>query len=207
MRTPLVLALALSLAAAGSRADVEAESEGCSVERAAEDAQGVGSYVSRCHWRLPPDVVQRAFGDKRLMEATNENLGEGRDLGDGRFINVHTHFGMADRQSTLESAREPLPGGGMRHRYWAAARQAPLEPGRVQVLVDEGVWEIAPDGAGGTRLVYWMRYDPGGNLKPWVIRRFQAAGIAHSLDALRRSAEMLAARATPVVASGPPTGQ
>lgn len=199
------LTLALLFAALPALAEVEATSEGCTVERGGEDARGVGIYVSRCRWPIPVAFVERAFSDEDLMQESNENLGEGHDLGDGRSVNVHTHFGVADRQSTLEGAREPLPGGGARHRYWASPRQAPLVPGRVQVLVDEGVWEIAPDGTGATRLLYEMRYDPGGNLRPWLIKRFQAAGIARSLDALRRTAEALAARATPIAASRPPT--
>lgn len=203
MRPP-ALVLALFFAAA-AQADVEATSEGCTVARTSEDARGVGTYLSECHWPLAVELVVRAFSDRRLMEASNPNLGEMRDLGDGRSMSVHTHFGVADRQSTVEGMSEPLPGGGLLQRYRSAARQAPLAPGRVQVLVDEGVWEIAPDGAGGTKLRFEMRYDPGGNLRPWLIRRFQAAGIADSLEALRRSAESLAVRATPTVAAGPPT--
>lgn len=207
VRSPcLTLAVVLVLAAP-ALADVGATSEGCSVERTGEDARGVGVYVSRCHWPLPFEIVERAFSDDDLMEASNENLAEARDLGDGRSVNVHTHFGVADRQSTLEGVREPLPGGGVRHRYWASPRQAPLEPGRVQVLVDEGVWDITPDGAGGTRVLFEMRYDPGGNLKPWLIRRFQAAGIASSLESLRRSAAALAERATPPDVASAPTAK
>lgn len=198
-------ALVLLLCAAPALAEPAATSPGCTVERTGEDARGIGTYVSECRWAIRAEHVARALGDRDLMEASNENLGDVVDLGDGRTVNVHTHFGVADRQSTIEGASERLPGGGLRQRYWSSSRQAPLEPGRVQVLVDEGVWEIVPDGAGGTHLRFEMRYDPGGNLKPWLIRRFQAAGIASSLDALRRSAEKLAERATPGVASAPPT--
>lgn len=204
MRPPKLAPLLLLLAAP-ALAGPEARTEGCTVERAATDARGIATYRSLCRWSVGHELVARALGDKQLMEASNANLGKGRTLPDGRSINVHTHLGIADRQSTLEGEREALPGGGLRLRYWSSPRQAPLEPGRVQVLVDEGVWEILPDGAGGTQLRYEMRYDPGGNLRPWLVRRFQAAGIASSLDALRRAAESLAARATPDVAAGPPT--
>jgi hypothetical protein len=88
---------------------------------------------------------------------------------------------------------EELPDGGLRSRYWRSARQEPLEPGRVQVRIDEGVWEILPDGSGGTLLRYEMRYDPGGSLEPWLVRRLQAPGIERSLVEIRDAAEALAA--------------
>jgi hypothetical protein len=186
----------------------EATAPGCTVVRTATDAEGVGTFVSECRWAVAYEFVERAFSDDELLEEANSNLGEGIDLGDGRSINVHTPgFPIADRQSTLESQREPLPGGGFRSLYWQSARQAPLEPGRVQVRIDEGTWQIRPAEGGGTALRYEMRYDAGGNLAPWVVRRFQAKGIATSLDEMRRAAEALAARVTPEAGEAPQTSR
>jgi hypothetical protein len=39
--------------------------------------------------------------------------------------------------------------------------------------------------AGGTQLYYTSRYDAGGTLKPFLVRRFQKEGIATSLEELR----------------------
>ena len=201
----LIIAL-LPLALASAALANEASSPGCSVRRTAVDAEGVGTFTSECDWAVPFEFVARAFSDDELMQEANSNLGEGRDLGDGRRISTYSHFGVADRQVTLEGAREDLPGGGFRSRYWMSPRQAPLARGRVQVRVDEGTWEIAPAPGGGTRVRFEMRHDAGGNLSPWLVRTFQAPGIARSLDELRAAAEKLAARgATPAVASAPPT--
>ncbi|MBM4385960.1 MAG: hypothetical protein FJ091_21655 [Deltaproteobacteria bacterium] len=184
----------------------EASSPGCSVRRTAVDGEGVGTFSSECRWSVPFEFVARAFSDDELMRETNSNLGEGQDLGDGRRISTYTHFAVADRQVTLEGAREDLPDGGFRPRYWMSPRQAPLAAGRVQVRVDEGTWEIAPAPGGGTHVRFEMRHDAGGNLSPWIVRKFQAPAIARSLDELRTAAEKLAARAaTPAVASAPPT--
>ena len=186
----------------------EASAPGCTVVRTATDAEGVGTFVSECRWTVAFEFVERVFTEDDLLEDANSNLGDGVDLGDGRSITVHTPgFPIADRQSTLESQREPLPGGGFRSRYWQSARQAQLEPGRVQVRIDEGTWEIRPVEGGGTALHYEMRYDAGGNLAPWVVRRFQAKGIASSLDEMRRAAEALAARATPTGGEAPQTSR
>ena len=186
----------------------EASAPGCTVVRTATDAEGVGTFVSECRWTVAFEFVERVFTEDDLLEDANSNLGDGVDLGDGRSINVHTPgFPIADRQSTLEGEREPLPGGGFRSRYWQSARQAPVEPGRVQVRIDEGTWEIRPGEGGGTALRYEMRYDAGGNLAPWVVRRFQAKGIATSLDEMRRAAEVLAARVTPAAGEPPQTSR
>jgi hypothetical protein len=180
---------------------------GCTVERVSVDANGVGTFVSTCRWSVDFAAVERVFSDDELMAEANSNLGPGEDLGDGRSVNVYTPgFGLADRQVTLESEREALPAGGFRSRYWKSTRQAPLAAGRVEVAIDEGTWTIAPAPGGGTRIHYEMRHDPGGNLAPWLVRRFQAPGIERSLDELRTAAERLAARATPAVASAPLTG-
>ena len=182
-----------------------ADAQGCTVQRIAVDEDGVGRFLSECTWRVGFAFVERVFFDDELMAEANSNLGEGECLGDGREVNVYTPgFGITDRQVTLESEREPLPGGGFRSRYWKSARQAPLAAGRVEVAIDEGVWEIAPAPGGGTRVRFEMRHDPGGNLAPWLVRRFQAPGIERSLDELRVAAERQA-RATPAVASAPPT--
>jgi hypothetical protein len=195
----------LTLADAGLANEVR--TAGCVVRRTAVDASGVGTFVSECSWDVAFEFVARAFSDDELMRGANSNLGEGEDLGDGRRISTYSHFGVADRQVTLESAREELPTGGFRSRYWMSPRQAPLVPGRVQVRVDEGAWEIEPAPGGGTRVRFEMRHDAGGNLSPWLVRKFQAPGIARSLAELRSAAEKLAARssATPAVASAPPT--
>jgi hypothetical protein len=205
MRTLITALLLLSLAPA-AHAD-EASSPGCIVRRTSVDAAGVGTFLSECHWPVPFESVARAFSDEELMQEANSNLGKGEDLGDGRRVSTYSHFGVADRQVTLESAREQLPTGGFRSRYWMSPRQAPLVPGRVQVRVDEGAWEIEPAPGGGTRVRFEMRHDAGGNLSPWLVRKFQAPGIARSLAELRSAAEKLAARssATPAVASAPPT--
>ncbi len=68
-------------------------------------------------------------------------------------------------------------------------RGCPRSPLSLQIPLDEGWWEIRPDGVGGTRLRYAVRYDAGGNLKPWIVRRFQKAGINRSMEEIRLAAE------------------
>ncbi len=207
MRT-LTAAVIFSLAASAAAAEEGRSSGGCVVRRTTVDAEGIGTFHSECRWPIAHELVQRVFQNRELLASENSSLAESRELPDGRVVNVHSvGFPIADRQVTLESVSETLPDGGLRDRYWKSERQEPLAKGRVQVRIDEGVWEIRPDGAGGTLLTYEMRYDPGGNLEPWLVRRFQTAGIERSLAELRVGAERLAAKATPGTGAGAPTSE
>jgi hypothetical protein len=189
----LTTVLLAALAAPPALADASRRASGCSVERTAVDAEGVGTFVSECHWAVSHALVRCIFTNRELLDSTNPSLSS-RALPDGRVLNVHSiGFPIADRQVTIESVYEELPDGGLRSRYWRSARQEPLERGRVQVRIDEGVWEILPDGSGGTLLRYEMRYDPGGSLEPWLVRRLQAPGIERSLVEIRDAAKALAA--------------
>ena len=194
-RVPLAVLTAVllaALAAPPALADASSRESGCSVERTAVDAEGVGTFVSECHWTVSHALVRRIFTNRELLDSANPTLSS-RALPDGRVLNVHSPgFPIADRQVTIETVYEELPDGGLRGRYGRSARQEPLEPGRVQVRIDEGVWEIRPDGSGGTLLRYEMRYDPGGSLEPWLVRSLQAPGIERSLVEIRDAAEALA---------------
>ncbi|MFI5320788.1 MAG: SRPBCC family protein [Myxococcota bacterium] len=189
-----VLALALSPAFAGGSASAEVTGDearellraGCSVRTLEIDARGVATVAAECAWPLAPERVLATLRDPQKLGDSLTSLGEFRRLSDGRVLQVHTiGWPLDDRQVTLDWRESALPEGGMRFDYRRAARQEPLADGRVGIIEDEGRWLIRPDGAGGTRLSYRSRYDAGGSLKPWLVRRFQRGGIAASLAELR----------------------
>jgi hypothetical protein len=86
---------------------------------------------------------------------------------------------------TLDWRETPLADGGLRIEVTPALRQEPLGAGRQPIRESRSLWEIHPDGGGGARVSYVSRYDAGGNLKPWLVRRFQKGGVASSLAELR----------------------
>lgn len=163
---------------------------GCAVHMAEADAEGIAEVTADCRWPVPPRRVAEVVLDQEAMDDVLSTVSESRVLSDGRVLQVHSMgWGVADRQVTLDSRQRELPEGGLRIEFDRAPVQEPLGEGRVQILVDEGYWEIVGDGAGGTHMRYGVRYDPGGNLKPWLVRKFQKSGVAQSMEEVREAAQ------------------
>jgi hypothetical protein len=149
----------------------------------------VARVEARCAWDVAPASVLAILRDPARLGAALDALGECRRLADGRILQVHSvGWPIDDRQVTLDWREEPLENGGARFVYGRAARQEPLAAGRVAIAVDEGTWEVSASAGGGTALVYTSRYDAGGALEPFLVRRFQRDGIARSLVELREAA-------------------
>ena len=183
------LGLALCLAG-GIGSAAAAEPASCRVWIERVDAEGVASLRAECRWDVAAEHVGAIVRDPARLGAALSTLRECRALPDGRVLQVHgVGWPIQDRQVTLDWRTAALDGGGWRFEFARAARQEPLATGRVQIEVDEGWWEIRPGAQGGTRLAYAVRYDAGGSLEPWLVRRFQSEGVARSLDELRRAAE------------------
>ncbi len=180
---------------------------GCRVRTDDLDERGVAEVSADCRWSVPPEYVVAIVRDQDAIDEVLSSLSESTLLPDGRVFQVHSMgWVAADRQVTLRFQTRRLADDGLRADFERAAEQQPLTPGRVQITLDRGWWEIHPDGRGGTHLRYAVRYDAGGNLKPWIVRRFQKAGVALSMQELRLAAERAAQQppATSAVSSAPP---
>jgi carbon monoxide dehydrogenase subunit G len=169
--------------------DAILERAGCRVRTAEIDARGIATVAAECEWPLPADAVLGTLRKPEKLGEALSSLSECRRLADGRVLQVHSvGWPLEDRQVTLDWNETALADGGVRIDVRRATRQEPLARGRVAIASSEGRWEIHPAQNGGTRLTYRSRYDAGGNLKPWLVRRFQKNGIAASLEELRSAA-------------------
>lgn len=186
----LLITLAAAASAEASGDDAQNISRaGCVIRTTEIDARGIATVAAECHWPLAPEAVLATLRDPEKLGVALSSLGECKRLPDGRILQVHTvGWPLDDRQVTLEWRETPLADGGVRIEYRRAEQQEPLAAGRVAILLDEGHWEIRAVGQGAMTLSYSSRYDAGGNLKPWVVRRFQKDGIATSLEELRAAA-------------------
>jgi hypothetical protein len=178
---------------------------GCAVSSGGADGGGVDPVTADCRWPIPPETVIETVRNQGDIDQVLSFVSESSVLRDGRVMQVHRMGrGLADRQVTLRFQAYALPDGGLRLDFRRAREQESLRDGRVQVARDRGWWEVHPDGRGGTHLRYSVRYDPGGSLQPWLVRRFKKAGIARSMREVRRAAELATPPApTPPIASGP----
>lgn len=196
MRAFAVLALALGLGlalASGARAEADDERDieraGCRIRTTEVDARGRARIEARCAWRVAPAAVLALLRDPARLDAALSTVAEARRLADGRVFQVHSMgWPLDDRQITLDWRESALPDGGVRIDYAPAAKQEPLGEGRVQILENDGYWEVRSDGQGGTLFDYTSRYDAGGSLKPWVVRRFQKDGMATSCEQMLAAA-------------------
>jgi hypothetical protein len=186
----LVLPLAVSTAAAA--ADDRA---GCVVRMGDDADPGIVELSAECHWPVAHERVVEIVRDHDGVDAVLSSIAESTVLSGGRVLQVHRMgWGIAERQVTLRYRLRELEGGGLRVDFRRAQRQEPLAEGRVEIPLDRGEWRIRPDGAGGTRLRYAVRYDPGGSIRPWLVRRFAKSGIVRSMQEIRQAAERADAR-------------
>ncbi len=201
-----VAALVAASALGGAAGAEEARVPGCTVKLVEVSAQNVPTFRGECVWSVAPAWVAAVLADPARFGIRSELLRSTERLPDGRIVNVQkTGWPFEDRQSTVVVADEPLPGGGLVHRYRLAEEQAPLTDGAVQVTVDEAAWEVRPHPT-GTHLVLEMKYEPGGNLPSTLVQSMSPKYIARGLDELRENAEKVARRqpALPDVAAGLP---
>jgi hypothetical protein len=154
------------------------------------DAHGIAEVLADCRWPVAPERVVEIVRNNDDIDDVLSTVSDSRVLADGRVVQVHSISRLAaERQVTLRFRSRELEDGGVRIDFEPAREQDRLGEGRVQIPLDEGWWEIRPDGVGGTRLRYAVRYDAGGSLKPWIVRRFQKAGINRSMEEIRLVAE------------------
>lgn len=164
---------------------------GCVVHMGAKDANGIAEVTADCWWDILPERVIEIVRNQDDIDEVLSSVSESTVLPDGRVVQVHTMgWAVADRQVTLLFREYALLDGGYHIDFSRARDQQRLREGTVQIALDRGSWEIHPYGEDATHLRYKVRYDAGGNLQPWMVRKLQRARIAQALEELRRAAEL-----------------
>ena len=182
-RLLLILALLPALAHASDR-KVVAERAGCSISVGDRDDAGLDLIVADCAWPIAPDKVIAAVKnpEKHAFLASVESSTK---LADGRIHQVHVASGISNRQITLDFTDVNLPDGGFKTSWTRSAKQEPLAEDLVQAEVDDGYWEVHPDGQGGSKVTYGLRYGLGGRVPTWLVRSFQKTGLADLVEEMR----------------------
>jgi hypothetical protein len=148
-------------------------------------------FVAECLWDVPmahivallsvpedEDLYYRSVISSDPVEACAE--------GHTRVRQVHTAMGIPEREIIMRVGSEATA-TGMRFHWAKDESEAGLKGDMVRVGHNTGSWELSPAGA-GTRVVYTIRYDPGGMLPSYLVRMLQNVGVERVIDDLHRHA-------------------
>jgi hypothetical protein len=201
--------LALPAASSGGEAQVasirpgDVGRSGCLVHMGAKDTNGIAEGTADCWGPILPERVIEILRNQDDIDKVLSSVSESTMLPDGRVVQVHTMgWAVADRQVTLLFREYALLDGGYHIDFRRASDQRRPREGTVPIARDRGWWEIPPYGEDGTHLRYKVRYDAGGNLRPWIVRKWQRGRIAQALEEVRRAAELAERqRHTPPIAA------
>ena len=147
---------------------------------------------AECDWPLPPAKLMGLLARIDDHDLYFSSVAESRVVavngGESSVYQVHQAAGIANREAMLLYTDVDIPGG---HRY--AWRVNPDQTGitgeRVRLVEDRGMWEVTAGKAGGSHVVYELRYDAGGSVPGFVVRWFQGSGVRTLVGELRTWAE------------------
>jgi len=186
LRTALLVALGLLAAGPASADDrkVVGERADCVITKGDRDDRGTDLIVATCNWNADLARVQSVIRDAP-SHVFFSSVVVSRALADGRIVQIHRASGISDREVTLDFTETAVGEGGIRVGWTKSEKQEPIGDGRVEVVVNDGYWEAHAAGAGKVKVIYSLRYDPGGRVPSWVVRAFQKNGIADIVEEMR----------------------
>ena len=183
LRLLFILVLLPTSVFAGERKVVATQAD-CSISVGDRDDAGLDLIIADCVWPIAPEKVIQAVKNPETHDFL-ASVKESSKLPDGRILQVHVASGISDRQITLSFTDTPLADGGFKTSWTRAAKQEPLKEDVVDAPVDDGYWEVHPDGAGGSKVTYGLRYGLGGKVPTWLVRGFQKGGIGDLVEQMR----------------------
>jgi hypothetical protein len=175
--------LTVGSASAGER-KVVAQRADCEITKGDRDDRGTDLIVATCDWEADLSGVQAVIRDAP-SHVFFSSVVVSRALADGRIVQIHRASGISDREVTLDFTETAVGEGGVRVGWTKSAKQEPIGDGRVEVVINEGYWEVHGAGEGKVKVIYSLRYDPGGRVPSWVVRAFQKNGIADIVEEMR----------------------
>jgi len=145
-----------------------------------------------CSWEISPERLHEMLAEFDAHDDYFAGLAEstvlGADQGSVRVRQVHTASGISDRAAVVDWTVTEVE-GGVRYAWNKSEDQSGIEGHGLEAIECAGSWEVVEDGD-GTRVIYEMRYAPGGNVPFFLMRWFQGAGIRGVLADFRNSAEL-----------------
>lgn len=150
---------------------------------------GVQPVRAECDWPIPAAKLQAAVAMNSKHADYFATVAESTVLGPGPggselVRQVHVATGMSDRECIVQFDTVAIT-GGTRYSWKLSPDQSQVTGKRTAVALDTGKWEITDNGAGGAKVVYELRYDPGGSVPGFLVRWFQGSGVKSLVGELR----------------------
>ena len=188
---PLILAGSLTVAHAGW--EETARDNGCVFYKSTTTETGGAQPVrATCDWPVPPKTLHRLLDkvedhDLYFSGITKCNL-VSREGTVARTWQLHETPGLSPREVVLDMETMAID-GGWRFSWTKASDQSHNSGGGVEIALNTGKWEVTDNGSGGSKVVYELRYQPGGKVPGFMVRWFQGAGMQSLIGELRSFAE------------------
>jgi hypothetical protein len=189
---PCVAVAALSLVAGTAGAEELkklGEKHGCVVYKGEMGETGISKVVAKCEWDISAEAMIKVVSNVDMHDDWLSAVAECKSLGDDRYMQVHQASGISDRQITLKFTNEKRSDGGFRTSWTRDADQEPLGDGRILAKVDDGYWDVTPNGDGKTKVEYGLLYDPAGRVPKWIVNSFQKGGTMDTLGQMKAAAQ------------------
>ena len=173
--------LLTSASAVAADRKVVAKAADCEITAGDRDERGNNLMLCYCDWEVPLESLKAAFQNVEEHDTYMTSVVESTVLPDGRVLQVHRADGISDRQITLDFSEENFDDGGYKVSWTRSSKQEPLLDGRIDPPMDDGSWMVRPGEGGVNKVVYSLRYEPGGRVPGFIVRAFQKNGIAEVL--------------------------
>jgi len=189
----LTLFLAASLTAAHAGWEETARDNGCVFYKSTTtEADGAQPVRATCDWPIQPKTLHRLLDkvedhDLYFSGITKCNLIR-EDGAVARTWQLHETPGLSAREVVLDMETTDIE-GGWRFTWTKAADQSHNTGGAVEIALNTGKWEVTDNGSGGSKVVYELRYKPGGSVPGFMVRWFQGSGMQSLIGELRTYAK------------------
>jgi len=177
-----------------SERSVVREEDGIAVEEEMEPGRLLPILTATTTIAAPPELVEAWIGAIHTYVdwmASCEAAHPIRQEGDvvTSYNLIGSPWPVADRDVVLRSTKTELAGGGIRVEFRSTTDEdVAVVRGVVRMPRLVGSYELHPV-EGGTRVVYTLDSDPGGNLPAWLVQRASRDLPYYTLRNLRERAE------------------
>jgi hypothetical protein len=165
-----------------------ADEHGCRFFKGAQEAGGVVPIRAECDWAIPVATLDGLLsvtdGHHRYFPNIKQSEGVGTRAGGDLVWQLQEVPGASDREVVIIMRREQSD-GLIRHSWARVPGEEGLKGVGVHVAVNRGLWELSDNGSGGTKLVYEVRYMPGGKVPGFLVRWFQGDGVREFVGSLK----------------------